>query len=165
MRDYIFDTTEGRAAFKAESPAPRVLMIHGFQRHPGPLLPWRDRIPDLGFVFLPGHGRAPDFREVSLAAWTRGLRQLLETLPQPPLLIAESLGAVIAMGLPYRALIAIEPLLSVDQLWPLHDQIRKLRGRGASRSGRSSWRSSTSRSMAGCRVSRRRPWFWPETCR
>ena len=51
-------------------------------------------------------------------------------LPQPPLLIAESLGALVAMSLPSRAVIAVEPPLSVDQLWPLHETIRRARARG-----------------------------------
>jgi len=41
-----------------------------------------------------------------------------------------SLGAIVAMSLPARALIAVEPLLSTDQLWPLHRTIRNARARG-----------------------------------
>ncbi|MGZ6013720.1 MAG: alpha/beta hydrolase [Caulobacteraceae bacterium] len=130
MRNYIVETDEGRAAFTAETAAPRVLMLHGFKRNARQLFPWRERIPDLGFVHLPGHGGAPEFREVSLDSWTRGLGQMLAVLPEPPLLIAESLGAMVALGLPSRALIAVEPLLSVDQLWPLHQTIRNARARG-----------------------------------
>ena len=49
---------------------------------------------------------------------------------EPPLIIAESLGAVLAMAIPYRALIAVEPPLSTHQLWPLHRTIRNARARG-----------------------------------
>jgi hypothetical protein len=130
LRNYVTETDEGRAVFTAETATPRVLILHGFKRSASQLLPWRERIPDLGFVHLPGHGGAPEFREVSLESWTRGLRQMLATLPEPPLLIAESLGALVALGLPSRAVIAVEPPLSVDQLWPLHQTIRNARARG-----------------------------------
>jgi pimeloyl-ACP methyl ester carboxylesterase len=130
LPNYVVDTDEGRAVYTAETPTPRVLMIHGFKRQANQLRPWKELIPDLGFIHLPGHSGAPDFREVSLESWTRGLRQLVAVLPEPPLLIAESLGAMVAMNLPSRALVAVEPLLSVDQLWPLHQTIRNARARG-----------------------------------
>jgi len=117
--------------FTAETATPRVLLIHGFKRRAEQLLPWRDRIPDLGFVHLPGHSGAPAFAEVSVAAWIRGLAEMIAVaFPQPPPIIAESLGAIVAMSLPARALIAVEPLLSIDRLWPLHRTIRAARARG-----------------------------------
>jgi len=130
LQNYIVETREGRAVFTADGPAPRVLMIHGFKRRADQLLAWRERIADLGFVHLPGHSGAPAFREVSLEAWIRGLRELFAVFPRPPLVIAESLGAIVAMSLPARALIAVEPPLSVDQLWPLHRTIAAARARG-----------------------------------
>ena len=69
-------TTVGRASFSAENPFPRVLAFHGFQRRAGHLLPWREVIPDLGFVHLPGHNGAPDFTETSLACWITGYRRV-----------------------------------------------------------------------------------------
>lgn len=130
LPNYVVETSEGRAVYTAETPAPRVLMIHGFKRRADQLLAWRARIPDLGFVHLPGHSGAPPFSEVSLEAWIRGLGELFRRFPQPPLVIAESLGAIVAMSLPARALIAVEPPLSVDQLWPLHRTIAAARARG-----------------------------------
>lgn len=130
MPNYVVETSEGKAVFTAETPRPRVLLFHGFKRSAQQLLPWRDRIPDLGFVHLPGHSGAPQFTEVSFASWIKGFRQMLAVFPEPPLILAESLGAVVAMALPARALIAIEPPLSTDQLWPLHRTIAAVRARG-----------------------------------
>jgi hypothetical protein len=130
LQNYTVRTSEGAVVFSAETQTPQVLIIHGFKRQAGQLAPWRDRIPDLGFVHLPGHSGAPPFAEVSVEAWIRGLREMLKVLPEPPLIIAESLGAIVAMSLPARAVIAVEPLLSTDQLWPLHRTIRNARARG-----------------------------------
>jgi pimeloyl-ACP methyl ester carboxylesterase len=131
LRNHVAMTGEGRVVFSAETATPRVLLIHGFKRQAGQLAPWRDRIPDLGFVHLPGHSGAPPFSDVSVEAWIRGLGEMIAlAFPEPPLIIAESLGAIVAMSLPSRALIAIEPLLSVDHLWPLHRTIRNARARG-----------------------------------
>jgi hypothetical protein len=130
LQHYFIDTPEGRAAYTAATRFPPVLMIHGFKRQADQLLAWRERIPGLGFVHLPGHSGAPQFSEVTLAAWIRGLQVVFATFPQPPLVIAESLGAIVAMTLPYRALIAVEPPLSIHQMWPLHRTIRRARARG-----------------------------------
>ena len=130
FNNYVVETRLGPAVFSAQGPTPRVLMIHGFKRRAAQLASWRHRIPDLGFVHLPGHGGAPAFTEVSLEAWIAGLGELFASFAEPPLVIAESLGAVVAMALPYRALIAVEPLLSVDNLWPLRRTIAAARARG-----------------------------------
>ena len=130
MRNYVVETCEGRVVFTAESATPRVLLFHGFKRRAGQLLAWRERIPGLAFVHLPGHSGAPEFSETTLEAWIRGFRAMTAALPEPPLIIAESLGAILAMSLPYRALVAVEPPLSVHQLWPLHSTIARSRARG-----------------------------------
>ncbi|WP_309605371.1 alpha/beta fold hydrolase [Phenylobacterium sp.] len=130
MRNYVVETREGRSVFTADTPSPNVLLFHGFKRRADQLISWRERIPGLGFVHLPGHSGAPDFSETTLAAWVRGLGEMIAVLPRPPLILAESLGAIVAMALPYRALIAVEPPLSVRQLWPLHRTIRQARARG-----------------------------------
>jgi pimeloyl-ACP methyl ester carboxylesterase len=87
-------------------------------------------IPDLGLVHLPGHSDAPDFAETSLACWIRGYREMLAVFPAPPLIIAESLGAVIAMALPARAVIAVEPPLSTERLWSARLAIQMRRAEG-----------------------------------
>lgn len=130
MRNYVVETREGKSVFTADTPSPKVLLFHGFKRRADQLISWRERIPGLGFVHLPGHSGAPDFSETTLAAWIRGFGEMIAVFPEPPLIIAESLGAIVAMALPCRALIAVEPLLSVHQLWPLHRTIRSARARG-----------------------------------
>lgn len=130
MKNFFVETPKGSVVYTAETRTPKVLMIHGFKRRADQLLAWRDRIPGLGLVHLPGHSGAPELGEVSIKAWIEGLRRMMVMFPRPPLLIAESLGAVVAMALPSRALIAVEPLLSTDQLWPLHRTIRDARARG-----------------------------------
>lgn len=114
----------------AETRSPSVLLIHGFGRNATQLFGWRDRIPGLGFVHLPGHSGPATLDEVSVEAWTEGFTEFMSIFPHPPLVIAESLGAVIAMRIPKAALIAIDPLLSTDQLWPIHQLLRNARARG-----------------------------------
>jgi pimeloyl-ACP methyl ester carboxylesterase len=130
LRNVFVKTPAGTAVFTAETHTPKVLMIHGFKRTAGQLASWRERIPDLGFIHLPGHDIAPEMHEVSVKAWIDVLRQMMTIFPEPPLLIAESLGAVVATSLPSRALIAVEPVLSTDQLWPLRRTIERARARG-----------------------------------
>ena len=114
----------------AETSSPSVVLIHGFGRRANQLFGWRDRIPGLGFIHLPGHSGPADLDEISLEAWTEGFTEFMSVFPKPPLVIAESLGAVIAMRIPTAALIAVEPLLSTDKLWPVHHAIRNARTRG-----------------------------------
>ena len=131
MPNYRVKTAQGHVLWTAERQTPNVLLIHGFKRRAGQLGAWRDRIPDLGFVHLPGHSGFPPLAEVSLEAWIGGLREMLAVaFPTPPLIIAESLGAIVAMSLPARAVIAVEPLLSTDQLWPLRRTIQAARAQG-----------------------------------
>lgn len=116
----------------AAGPTPNVLLIHGFLRTPAQLQSWAGRIPDLGFLHLPGHGLAPAYPEVSVQTWADALGEVIGRWPRPPLIIAESLGAILALSVPARAVIAVEPVLSVENLWPLHRTIRNARARGAS---------------------------------
>lgn len=131
LKNYTVVTSEGRLVFTAKSRDPRVLMFHGFMRQANDLLPWRDRIADIGFVHLPGHSASPELAKTSLEAWIRAFREMTTIFSQPPLIVAESLGAIIAMSIPARAVIAVDPPLSVDQLWPVRTTIRQARGRGA----------------------------------
>lgn len=130
MKNYTVITDEGTLVFTARTRDPAVLMFHGFMREANHVLHWRDLIEDIGFVHLPGHNFAPAFAETSLDAWIRGVAQMMTIFSRPPLIIAESLGAVIAMSIPARAVIAVDPPLSVDQLWPVHRAIRQARRRG-----------------------------------
>jgi len=130
LTNYRTKTPRGVVVYSAEQEAPHVLIIHGFKRRADQLLPWAERIPGLGFLHLPGHSGAPEFEEVSVQAWAEGVQVVVESFPQPPLILAESLGAVVAMSVSARAVIAVEPLLSADNLWPLYRTIRNARARG-----------------------------------
>src|SRR5581483_6191681 len=113
-----------------DTPYPRALLIHGFMRRADLLTHWREEIPGLGFLHLPGHSATREFAETSMPAWVQGFREALALFPEPPLILAESLGAVLAMALPSRALVAVEPLLGMDQLWPLRRNFAKGQARG-----------------------------------
>ncbi|MGZ6038480.1 MAG: alpha/beta fold hydrolase [Phenylobacterium sp.] len=130
MKNFTVVTSEGEIVFTAKHRDPKVLMFHGFMREANHVLHWRDLIEDIGFVHLPGHNFAPELKETSLEAWIRGFRHMMTIFSRPPLIIAESLGAVIAMSIPSRAVIAVDPPLSVDQLWPLRRAVAQARGRG-----------------------------------
>lgn len=130
LKNYRTRTDHGIVVYSAERQSPRVLIIHGFKRRAGRLLPWAERIPDLGFVHLPGHSGAPAFETVSVKAWAEGIQAMVQTFPEPPLIIGESLGAIVAMSVSARAVVAVEPLLSSNHLWPLRRTIRAARARG-----------------------------------
>lgn len=130
LRTYVVPTPAGPVRFHAETPEPDVLLIHGFKRFARHLLPWRARVPGLGFIDLPGHGGAPELAEVSLQAWIEGLRRVTGRLARPPVLIGESLGALVALSIPARAVVAVEPPLSTHQLWPLYRTFAAARARG-----------------------------------
>jgi hypothetical protein len=131
VQTYGFTTSVGRAVFLSPpGPPPRAFAIHGFKRGIKPLLPWADAIPGLAFLMLPGQNGAPAFSEVSVEVWAQGFAELMTALPAPPLIFAESLGAVVAMSVPSRAVVAVEPLLSVDHMWPLRRTIERARARG-----------------------------------
>ncbi len=123
-------TGEGELVFTATHPDPRVLMFHGFMRQANHILHWRDLIEDIGFVHLPGHTSSPVLAETSIEGWIRAFREMTTIFSQPPLIIAESLGAIVAMSIPARAVIAVDPPLSVENLWPVPRAIRRARARG-----------------------------------
>lgn len=130
LKNYTVVTSEGELVFTATHPDPRVLMFHGFMRQANHVLHWRDLIEDIGFVHLPGHTFSPVLAETTLEAWIRAFREMTTIFSRPPLIIAESLGAIVAMSIPAQAVIAVDPPLSVDQLWPVRAAIGHARGRG-----------------------------------
>ena len=129
LRSFRFETLSGPIFYKAETETPRVLMIHGFKRSPAHLYSWRPRIPGLGFIHLPGHDGAAELNARSVPVWTAAIGELTSALGAPPIL-AESLGAVVAMGVEARALVAIEPLLSTQEVWPLRATARLMLTQG-----------------------------------
>lgn len=130
MSNYVVRTSRGPVYFHAEERSPRVMLIHGFKRSPRHVAAWRQRIPGLGLISLPGHGDAPELDEVSIETWVAAWREALSNLGGPKLLIGESLGAIVAMCLPARAVVAVEPLLGVEHIWPQHQVMRNARARG-----------------------------------
>lgn len=118
MPNYSITTSRGPVVFNADAPWPKVVAVHGFRRSIRDLFWWRSRLAGVGFLNLPGHGKAPELDEVSMAAWIDAWTQALRQWPDPPVIIAESLGAILAMSVPARGVVAVEPLLSVDNLWP-----------------------------------------------
>jgi pimeloyl-ACP methyl ester carboxylesterase len=106
------------------------MMFHGFKRSPGHLRAWRERLPGVAFGILPGHAGAPALADVSVEAWAEAWREAFDTMGAPPVLVGESLGALLALALPSRAVVAVEPLLSVDQIWPQHEVMARARARG-----------------------------------
>jgi pimeloyl-ACP methyl ester carboxylesterase len=130
LKNYLVKTSVGDVVFTADSPDPRVLAFHGFKRRADHLIKWRERIPGLALAHLPGHSGSPLLSDVSLETWIKGFAEMTAIWPQPKPIIAESLGALIALSIPNKAVIAAEPPLSVDGLWPLHRTIRRARARG-----------------------------------
>lgn len=131
MAVYQVETRRGKVAYVAWTPRPRMLLIHGFRRSMRKRAAWADRFPGLGFMSLPDHSGSPGLDETSVEAWIEAWRDAFRTLDLNPVLIGESLGAVVAMGLPSRATVAVEPLLSVDDIWPQHEAMAAAVARGA----------------------------------
>jgi pimeloyl-ACP methyl ester carboxylesterase len=130
MQTYVFETSRGPVAMVADGPRPDTLLIHGFRRSPAHLREWARRIPGAGLVALPGHGGTPELAEVSVEAWIAAWREALPQIGADLTLIGESLGAMVAMSLPARITVAVEPLLSVDDIWPQHEVMRRAKARG-----------------------------------
>lgn len=130
MQRYAIQTSRGPVQFLATDPFPTALLFHGFKRGPQFLGEWPNRIPGLGLAVLPGHAGAPELDEVSVAAWIAAWREALARFKAPQILIGESLGALVAMCLPAKAVAAVEPLLSVENIWPQHEVMRNARARG-----------------------------------
>lgn len=118
MQNFIIHTRRGRVVFTGKTAEPTILLAHGFARGASWLHGWIDRLPGLAIMRLPGHDGVPELDEISVEAWIEAWQEALGRLPGPHFLIAESLGAVVAMCLPAKAVVAVEPLLSVDQIWP-----------------------------------------------
>lgn len=130
LQNYWIETSRGRVVFVGPEPRPKVILIHGFSRILGQVIDWRARLPNLSFMILPGHGGFPELSEVSLRAWIEAWREAFEIMGVRPYILGESLGAMLGMALPARAVVAVDPLLSVDQIWPQHAYFEAQRQRG-----------------------------------
>jgi pimeloyl-ACP methyl ester carboxylesterase len=125
IRNYFVRTPRGQVVFCApasvmQGPGPIVLLVHGAFRAASTLVAWRDRLPNVVFANLPGHGGAPMLDEVSLPAWTEALSAAIPRLPRPVLAVGESLGGLVALGLEGVAgVVAFDPFFRTDDLWPV----------------------------------------------
>jgi len=126
MRNLFVRTRFGQVVFcapdevlKARDPA--ILMIHGAFRAASTLLPWQDRLPNVVFANLPGHGGAPMLTQTSLDAWTEALSAgIAAAMPRPVLAVGESLGGLVALGLTgVGGVVAFDPFFRTDALWPV----------------------------------------------
>ena len=130
MQTFRYQSALGPIFYSAPTPQPKTLMVPGFMRKMADVRRWEQVFPDLGFLHLPGQDGAPLVQETSLQAWAVAFGELLSHFKSPPCLIGESLGAVLALCLPNRRVLALEPLLSVDGLWPLRREIFEAKRRG-----------------------------------
>ncbi|WP_211340858.1 alpha/beta fold hydrolase [Xylanimonas allomyrinae] len=85
--------------------APRLVLVHGLTdagtTWPDAVGRWQARWPLLA-VDLRGHGASPRFTDDEpgdvAQRWTRDLRELLASLPEPPALVGHSLGAHLSLS-------------------------------------------------------------------
>jgi hypothetical protein len=83
---------------------------------------------DAGLMRLPGNG-APPLTETSIAAWSRALGELVESAfaGRIVVLLGLSVGALVMLGVRsplVRRVIALEPPLVMDKLWPMIGDLR-----------------------------------------
>lgn len=137
MRNYFISTRLGRVVFCAPEAVirgrdPAILLIHGAFRAASTLLSWQDRLPNVVFANLPGHGGAPVLETASLEAWTEALSQAVAVaLPRPVLAVGESLGGLVALGLRgVGGVVAFDPFFRTDDLWPVRAAMAAALARG-----------------------------------
>lgn len=130
VQTYRYQSTLGPLFYSAPLPQPETLLVPGFMRHMADVRRWEQVFPGLGFLHLPGQDGAPFIDETWVQAWAIAFDELIGNFREPPCLIGESLGAVLALSLKSRRVVALEPLLSTDNLWPLQNQIADARRTG-----------------------------------
>lgn len=138
MRNYWLNTAVGQLVLCAprevmQSDVPAIVLIHGAFRCAADLAPWCDRLPNVILANLPGHGGAPVLSETSVAAWTKAFAEGLGQLRRPLLLVGESLGGLVALGVPGAQAVAIDPFFATDDLWPLQHTLKATAGTNQSR--------------------------------
>ncbi len=129
MRNLIANTPRGAVSFAYEgfSEKPVALVIHGFMRRAEPLFSWADRLPGYSVCFarLPGH--MADHIDGGLPAWIDAFTSAIRGFPKlPELVIGESLGAVVALGLPVPNIVAVEPFITTGKLWAVHANVHEV---------------------------------------
>lgn len=96
-------------------PVATLVMIHGIGLGPWFWEPWMDALAERFQVLalsLPGHGEPPD--DAGLQEVIAGVESVVAALPEPPILVGHSMGALVAQilatRLSLRGLILISPL-------------------------------------------------------
>jgi len=113
------------------SAKPVVLVITGAWAEPDDMIKTAAVVgPDWDAVVmrLPGNG-TPALAETSIAAWARAVGELVEATfaGRPVVLVGLSVGALVALGVRsplVRRVLAIEPPLVMEKLWPMARALR-----------------------------------------
>lgn len=135
VKPFSIDTPAGRIWYIADRPTPPVMLLHGFLREPHALLSLRDVAPDAGAFALPGHEGADVLSPISMRTWVDAFSSALSTWPAPPLLIGESLGGTLALALPAKGVLALDPPISTHHLWSVQVGVRRVIESGGDLSG------------------------------
>lgn len=135
MRNYFIQTREGQVVFSAneavmDSDGPVTLMIHGAYRGVRTLAPWVDRVTRPVFAHLPGHSGAPVLSGTGLDVWTRAFSAAASALRRKILAVGESVGGLVALGLPVEGVVAVDPFFETSKLWPLRHTLEAAAARG-----------------------------------
>ena len=126
MRRTAVETQAGHVWFSASplTDGPAVLLVHGAMRTINELQPVAARLPNCVFGHLPDHG-VPPLKAADLDLWSRAFAAAASAYFQqrPLILVGESLGALICLGMArfplpgFRSVVAVEPPLRFS--WPL----------------------------------------------
>lgn len=141
MRDFRIDTRRGPVIFTAPddfhaSARPAVVMFHGAFRAARDFLEISRTFTSAAPVFarLPDH-EGPPLDEMSVEAYIDAFRQALPNLlgARHAVALGESLGGLIALGMPVSRIVALDPPLTLSKQWALRDLIQSSPERGSKR--------------------------------
>lgn len=136
MRSYFVETRHGAVVLAAEPAlmsrrSPITLLIHGAFRAPDNMVPISKRLGDVVFASLPGHRGAPELRDSTLGAWTEAFSEATATLSRPVVILGESLGGLVALGMKTEApRVALDPFLRTGHQAELSQAVARARTAG-----------------------------------
>lgn len=130
MKSQQYQTSRGPIVIRGEaepsSSRPLLFMIRGAFPNAAQLADLGGNFPDADFAWcdLPGM-HSPFFAESSVAAFAAGIDEVLQTaFPERRVsILGLSIGGVVALHLKssiVRSVLAIDPPLTTDGLWPMH---------------------------------------------